>query len=745
MNENMNTAGFTDKIGPVLLLVFVLSLFVPPEARAQADAYHVWLKSQLETEYGVTGGTWLFGDREEETMARMFNSGNVNPQVLTLTDQLFGIGLRLTVPVRGSNPWDYFVGFSPQQGLAMGDRALLVLWVRNIEAERGNGIISANVEANAPPWTKSMEQGMIPSSEWQQWLIPFEASINHPADQVQAIFHLGTMAQTVEIGGLAILNYEKTYTLDELPNSGQASTYAGRASDAPWRAEAEARIEQHRKRDLEIQVLDNRGIAVEGATVEIRMKRHHFGFGTAVAVWQYLDQSSNGRIYREKLADLTGDGRTFSTSALENALKWGPWENPLWPADQTQTIRVLAELKALGMTVRGHNLVWPSWDFMPDAARQLEHDPTALRGLIEARIADVAGRNGIKGELIDWDVLNEPAHLHDVVQALANTPGYPTGEEVYAEWFNQAATIDPVAKRYINEYGILTNSGLDLATQANYKAIIQKIETDGGKIDGVGLQGHFSLPLTPPETIYEILDEYSNAGLTPKEIAITEYDAADVPEELAADYIEDLLTISFSHPAVKSFLMWGFWDGAHWKDDAPLFRRDWSTKPSGQAFIDLVFDTWWTDAESMTDADGKTAIRGFHGDYEVTVTYEETSLTSPVALIPGTDAAAVQIVLPRQVSVDETANFPLRHTLSPHFPEPVAGITTFRFALPTPAPVKFELYDLLGRRVDIILEASRPSGWHEIHYETSHLPTGVYLYCLQSDNWQGHGKLTVIR
>lgn len=73
---------------------------------------------------------------------------------------------------------------------------------------------------------------------------------------------------------------------------------------------------------------------------------------------------------------------------------------------------------------------------------------------------------------------------------------------------------------------------------------------------------------------------------------ITEYDAADVDEDVAADYMRDFLTTIYSNPTVSRFLMWGAWDGANWFDDAPLFRRHWSMKPSSQAFIDRVFEEW---------------------------------------------------------------------------------------------------------------------------------------------------------
>lgn len=66
--------------------------------------------------------------------------------------------------------------------------------------------------------------------------------------------------------------------------------------------------------------------------------------------------------------------------------------------------------------------------------------------------------------------------------------------------------------------------------------------------------------------------------------------------------------------------MWGFWDGSHWLGDAPVFYRDWSLKPSGQAFKDLVFKTWWTNADGQTSAQGEFKTRGFLGDYDIAVT-----------------------------------------------------------------------------------------------------------------------------
>ena len=79
------------------------------------------------------------------------------------------------------------------------------------------------------------------------------------------------------------------------------------------------------------------------------------------------------------------------------------------------------------------------------------------------------------------------------------------------------------------------------------------------------------------------------------------------------------MTAMFSHPSVKAFVMWGFWEGAHWIPSGAMLRRDWSLKPNGTVYKDLVFKKWWTNADGKTGAKGTFATRGFLGDYEIEV------------------------------------------------------------------------------------------------------------------------------
>lgn len=133
------------------------------------------------------------------------------------------------------------------------------------------------------------------------------------------------------------------------------------------------------------------------------------------------------------------------------------------------------------------------------------------------------------------------------------------------------------------------------------------------------MQGHFDSQLTPPERMLAVLDRFARLG---KAIEVTEFDVNIDNEQLQADFTRDFLTTLFSHPSVKGILMWGFWEGQHWKPAAAMVRKDWKLKPNGQAWLDLVHKQWQTNEQGKTDAQGQFKVRGFLGEYEITALFQ---------------------------------------------------------------------------------------------------------------------------
>lgn len=470
------------------------------------------------------------------------------------------------------------------------DNILATFWIRCAAPEAGECSTRLNVELGRDPWTKSISRAVLSDAQWREQKVLFRMAADYAPGDYNIEFWMGAQVQTVEVGGIRFDNYGQGLTSADF---GLDLLYAGAEEDAAWRKEAEERIEKLRKADLEVSVVDASGIPVKGAEIRVAMLRHAFGFGTAVAADQLLQSSENGEKYRRFLVD------NFNMVVFENDLKW-----PGWEANRQRALNGIEWCRQNNLSrIRGHNLVWPSWRYMPADVQRLADNPAALRQRVHSHIDDVMGAT--RGLLAEWDVINEPYTNTDLQKIL--------GDAEMAEWFKRARASDPGTHLFINDYSILSNGGGDLAHRNHYFRTIQSLDSLGARVDGIGMQGHFS-SVTPPETMLRILDRF---GVFGKVIEITEYDFNTTDEELQAKFTRDILITTFSHPSVRAFLMWGFWEGRHWLPNGAMVRRDWTSRKMHEVWREMVYGKWWTDVRVKAEA-GEVKLRGFLGEYEVT-------------------------------------------------------------------------------------------------------------------------------
>ena len=486
------------------------------------------------------------------------------------------------------------------------DVLLATFWLRTIESPMDEAFVGFTFEQAVEPYKRSFGYETSAGKEWKRFDLPFRAAENYAPGEAVMNLRVGYAPQTVEIGGIALTNYGADFDLNSLPAT--KLTYKGAQPDAPWRKEAAARIEKIRKGDLNIVVRDATGKPIEGAEVIVKQTRQKFAFGSAVSAKALVSDDPADAKYREMVKTL------FNRIVFENDLKWDKWK-----ADRETPQRALKWLRDNNIEARGHVLVWPSWRHSPAELKALESEPAALRAAIEAHIADEAGM--LRGQLHDWDVENEPYSNHDIIDVL--------GPQVQAQWFKRAHEADPNATLYLNDYGILAAGGKDAAHQKHFEDTIALLQKEGAPIGGIGIQGHFGSDLTPPARMIEILDRYAKFGLP---IQVTEFDVQVPNEQLQADFTRDFLTAMFSHPSVNGVVMWGFWEGRHYAPGAALWRKDWSPKPNGQAWMDLVKKEWMTNVVAKTDGAGTLKTRAFLGDYQITVSANGKELVKQVSL-----------------------------------------------------------------------------------------------------------------
>lgn len=83
--------------------------------------------------------------------------------------------------------------------------------------------------------------------------------------------------------------------------------------------------------------------------------------------------------------------------------------------------------------------------------------------------------------------------------------------------------------------------------------------------------------------------------------------------------------------------------------------------------------------------------------------------------------------------------------LEPNFPNPFRGETTIQFNLPAEREVILEIYDLTGRRIQLLLQESMPAGIHRIPFDANGLSSGLYLYRIRAGEESESGKMLLIR
>lgn len=110
-------------------------------------------------------------------------------------------------------------------------------------------------------------------------------------------------------------------------------------------------------------------------------------------------------------------------------------------------------------------------------------------------------------------------------------------------------------------------------------------------------------------------------------------------------------------------------------------------------------------------------------------TAELTEMTVRGVSAKGTYETIVRFI-PRGfvTSVDELDDIPGSIALFQNYPNPFNPTTTIGFQLSQPGEVTMELYDILGRRISVLLNEWKSSGSHQVRVDGSNLSSGTYLY-----------------
>jgi hypothetical protein len=95
--------------------------------------------------------------------------------------------------------------------------------------------------------------------------------------------------------------------------------------------------------------------------------------------------------------------------------------------------------------------------------------------------------------------------------------------------------------------------------------------------------------------------------------------------------------------------------------------------------------------------------------------------------------------------IDDNNPNPVTYTLYPNYPNPFNSSTTIRYAIPTAGAVTLDIYDILGRKVQTLLNVKQQPGEHRVTWSAADMPSGAYFARLKTGEQAKSMKLILLK
>lgn len=112
------------------------------------------------------------------------------------------------------------------------------------------------------------------------------------------------------------------------------------------------------------------------------------------------------------------------------------------------------------------------------------------------------------------------------------------------------------------------------------------------------------------------------------------------------------------------------------------------------------------------------------------------TITGPVQFIPWLEDTVTQVNIRPELPTE---------LLLTAYPNPFNNQVTLTFTLGNPGNVNFRIYDVLGREVSTIADATYPAGVHEVNFDAQDMPSGIYFARLETAHVSASRKLVLIK
>jgi photosystem II stability/assembly factor-like uncharacterized protein len=265
---------------------------------------------------------------------------------------------------------------------------------------------------------------------------------------------------------------------------------------------------------------------------------------------------------------------------------------------------------------------------------------------------------------------------------------------------------------------------------ATYGAgVFRSIYTPGALI---GVATNLGLPITQGIPVQDIIVIHNPAGGSPGDFLF---------EEIVSNVIVTIDEVSHSRTADLTFTL------EHLGVMDTLILK---VGGDGQNFTGTILD----DAASTPILNGSAPFSGLFrpskplGGFRGLDPYGEWTLTilDDEAGNDGTlNAWSLWVFTDMITGIEETPMVSTDFKLFQNYPNPFNPTTTIEFSMTQSGLVNLVVYNILGERVNVLINEERTAGKHSIQFNANHLASGIYFYRLQAGSFIETKKMILLK
>ena len=421
---------------------------------------------------------------------------------------------------------------------------------------------------------------------------------------------------------------------------------------------AEERIEKYRKGNVELEIyLPDGTLLPKGSLVEIELQNHAFNFGISLTQMHAIYDEpfrDNMLNYVDHLFNYNTIGFYWSANEREKG-KWELNKNYQFGLDWA-----LENNK----TVRGHPLLWhnstPRW--INSETRDVDEIHKDILRHVRFLLSNYP-------QIDEWDLYNEAPSVTEIRDYIGQNHGV-------ARWMDSRGGQGPVVKMLSDELQAIQPQAKGLINHFQYEhedyhELISYCIDNDIPIKSIGIQAHMQEDsnIWSEEVMWNLLEDYSKYDIPIDLTEVTICSCETVTdwkemrswqdsikearragkekpkrqtsskyEKYQAEYAHDFYTLAFSHPAVKTIVLWALSDKGSWREfPAGVFDDKGKPKPIYHTLNKLIKNKWHTHAKGKIIVEGQVPVRGFYGTYLLKIKHQNKSYTTSFDLIENLD------------------------------------------------------------------------------------------------------------